>query len=316
MERNNLYLLGTSGSGKTTLLNRFLDQDFIPSNLTSAPEIVVNSVVGNKEGISARVYETSPGSMISFVTDYANVTKNDLITFCKNPSCSKIELEAPVPLFKSFGNRVSIHLIPSLMDRTAEYWSDMLNEMSKNEGKARAASMMLYLVAGDKKEMNKRVLQDLQESLKSKNLSMSDNCYFVLTKMDLFSDQEDETTDRHLNSETKRVIRAIWEELENIQLGDVFDYPITSKRVLEVNPVIKSVLYGMYPMIPSSLKTKNYLSKEPLLHMERQTEWLYGLSPYKDLKERIMESGTIEERDLLHSGLLALIETIHKDFKH
>lgn len=131
MEIHHIYVVGGMCSGKTSLANVMLGRPILPLDLNNPEqsEIIIH-YAPNTNGIKAKCVEGDKASIISFCTEYEDISKEGLQRIYDNPRTTRIELFSNYPFLEELSEKLAIHIIPTYYGKDESKWIDIINSIN------------------------------------------------------------------------------------------------------------------------------------------------------------------------------------------
>lgn len=178
MNIKDIYVVGGMCSGKTTLANVILGQSIMPIDNLVQSEITIH-YNNDIKGVQAECIEESQDPLISFCTEYENISKEELQSVYDNPKNNRIGLFSNYSFLKDLSEKPTIHIIPTYDETNKSKWIDVTNSINIKE------SLILFLFRDAILDIGTAaMLSDLESNCKSQHEVLAKHCLFILNRMD------------------------------------------------------------------------------------------------------------------------------------
>ena len=301
-------VIATMSSGKSTLINALLGRDLLPSN-TAACTATITTIRDHEQMKTFDVRCLDKNGKL--VSERKDVTLKELEEFNTDTEIKQIDLIGPIPGIES--DKMTLFLVdtPGPNNSTNDEHEELTNEII-NSGEN---TMVVYVMSPEtiQSDDNNELLQSIAEVMQKNGKQAEDRFLFVINKCDDLDPEDEDDTVKNVIQTTKNYLIK-----KGIHYPNLF--PVTAEIAKLIRMDKRDEKITRRDKKEISNWVDNFESDDPEDQVYQELlsfEQFASLSPEgrKNIKDRIEEArknGDLESEALIHTGVLALEETVEE----
>lgn len=294
-------VVATMSAGKSTLINALLGKKLMPATQEACTATITKIHDNDKENFAAKAFDQNG----KVVNTYSNVTYDLMEKLNSSANVSKIDISGNIPFVTSEESSLVLIDTPGPNNaRDKEHKVKTYNMLSES-----SKTLVLYILNAQQLavEDDDNLLSHVADSMKIGGRQSRDRFIFVINKMDEYWKDEDSV---------ESAIQKVKDYLSDKGIENPNIYPLSAITALYIRDSLSGIKSmesdddGDPEIEDAKMLVRRCIKNEKLHFEDYAPLTVRAKDQIKSQLESYVETNSLKEQALIHSGIITLEETI------